>query len=117
MNRSLRDDALVAIRPVINGSARDSHDLDGFQEESLRPIITLQSGIIASLVNSRIAAADSDVEPTSVLQDPAVRDSLIGVIIGHLTAEELAIYLEIDRRLLELLHRHIEDRQGVPSSL
>ena len=112
MSRSLRDDALTAIRPVTHVETVDIHSVEGFQADCLIPILRLQEDIIFSLIRAHRASGEPGVGITETMNQESLRDRLIGVVVGHLTVEEMDFYLanreELNRWILEILSGRIE---------
>ena len=92
MSRSLRDDALTAIRPVTNVETVDIHSVEGFQADCLIPILRLQEDIIFSLIRAHRASG----EPGVGITEPMNQESL------------LANRGELNRWILEILSGRIE---------
>ena len=114
MSGSMRDDALTAIRPVLALDTDESNDLESFEHATLLPIMELQEGLILQLARARRDNFEPDADPRYLLRDDALRDRLLGLVLGHLTAREFAFYLAneeaLNHRLIDLLARRIEDQ-------
>jgi hypothetical protein len=114
-----RDYALKAIRPVLllEGGAADEEEV--FKNEVLRPILKLQNDVIVAIAEKCRDQYDPDLDLRAVLRDRALRDQLLGAVVGLFTLEELAFYLShqrvLDRRIMGMLMQRLEDQLGYVS--
>ena len=124
---SARDAALVAMRPTVDlgPDAPDAATLDvpaRLLHATLRPVLKLQHdtllALVARAVGARTAAFPGFAPPDRVRhldalvrRDVKLQRLLIGVVLGHLTAGELADWLayesEMRRRTVALLAERV----------
>jgi len=120
-----RDDWLRQIRPRLDLDTSDSRPIERFQNETLRPILKLLNPTILRLVAARLARygvgfADMDRSDQHnrlrnlLKQDDGLKRTLLGAVIGHLTEDELATYLdhkdEVRRRTVPMLLARAQDQ-------
>jgi hypothetical protein len=114
-----RDYALKAIRPVLPLDGGATGEEEVFKNEVLRPILKLQNDIIVAIAEKCRDHYDPDLDLRAVLRDRALRDQLLGVVVGLFTLEELAFYLShqraLDRRIMGMLMQRLEDQLGYVS--
>jgi hypothetical protein len=103
-------------------SERTSMPKEEFQNKVLRPVLKLQNDVIVSYFKSQIKGAampDFKMElDTFVRQrlqkDIATRNTLLGMVLGLLSEEELDIYFqdksEIGKRIMDMLSQRITDQ-------
>jgi hypothetical protein len=111
-----RDDALTAIRPVLDLDCSGCLALEDFQNEVLRPILKFQNVAIVSLAVALRNRQDPPMGMRDALRDSSLRDKLIGIVIGHLTSDELDFYLahqkDLNRRIVGMVTERITDQLG-----
>ncbi|PEN13851.1 hypothetical protein CRI94_07250 [Longibacter salinarum] len=115
---STRDDNLKSIRPDVPVNTEDSHAVEAFQHEVLRPILKLLNPRVLDLVADtleRYGTGFSTMDrPDQVRrlenllgQDSRLKRTLLGMVIGHFTSAEMQFYLqhtaEVRRRTVELV--------------
>lgn len=120
-----RDDKLRQVRPVLNLDTSESSPIERFQNETLRPILKLLNPTIVRLVAARLARygvgfANMDrVDQRDRLrnllkEDARLKQTLLGMVVGHLTEDELAVYLdhedEVRRRCVPMLLARAQDQ-------
>ncbi len=114
-----RDYALKAIRPVLPLDGGAAGEEEVFKNEVLRPILKLQNDVIVAIAEKCRDHYDPDLDLRAVLRDRALRDQLLGVVVGLFTLEELAFYLShqraLDRRIMGMLMQRLEDQLGYVS--
>jgi hypothetical protein len=114
-----RDYALKAIRPVLPLDGGATGEEEVFKNEVLRPILKLQNDVIVAIAEKCRDHYDPDLDLRAVLRDRALRDQLLGVVVGLFTLEELAFYLShqraLDRRIMGMLMQRLEDQLGYVS--
>lgn len=107
-----RESNIVALRPHI-----ESIDISGisnpaelFQNTVLRPILKFQNDLLVQLVIGYVRKRDIDIQKldvnskgayvTNLLQkDIALRNIIIGVVLGLMTTEEIEKYYQIEAEL------------------
>lgn len=117
MNRTL---SLQHIRPEITiDNSRESLDLEGFQNVTLRPILKFQNLLLLAVVNNQLSKQVTQLPIEKQLEglikkDAAFKQQLIGVIIGLFTVEELDFYLqyqqELNKRITQLIMKRVGDQ-------
>ena len=123
-----RDDWLRQIRPRLDLDTSESRPVERFQNETLRPILKLLNPTILRLVAARLARygvgfADMDRPDERdrlrnlLKKDSRLKQTLFGMVVGHLTADELETYLvhkgEIRRRTVPMLLARAQDQIDV----
>lgn len=127
-----RDAALVALRPAIDlgPDAPDPAELDAparLLHATLRPVLKLQNDAVLALVAQAVAArtaAFPSFDPADrrahldalVRRDQRLQRLLLGVVLGLLTAPELAAFqrhdAEMRRRVVALLAERVTSQSG-----
>ena len=122
-----RDRQLLALRPEIATADPDaaSSDAEAFLHRTLRPVLKLQNDVLLALVAAdvrkrvtgfaRFAPDDQRERLDQMLrQDSRLKDRLLGVVLGALTAGELAFTLEneseVRRRIMALLAERVRSQ-------
>jgi hypothetical protein len=121
-----RDAALLALRPPVNADPdAASTDLERFLHATLRPVLKLQNDILLALaareVSKRVPglrAMAPDDRRARIAQtlagDSRLKRTLVGVVYGALTSDELAFALgheaEVRRRIVALLVERVESQ-------
>jgi hypothetical protein len=129
------DEQRIALRPVLTLKTNLSKPEEVFQNTTLRPILKMQHPLLIQVFYAyilkrrdtyfRMAKKDQmDWITDSVRSDLRLRNQLCGMIIGHFTTEELAIFLENEpdmvRRLTAMLIERLQSEtfvQGTKGSL
>lgn len=124
MNPS-RDAALLALRPAINSDATAMTPAEQFQNTSLRPLLKLQNELIVAVfgayLNKRKNTFAQMATPDqltyidhTIRQDQKFKNLLVGLIVGHFTAEEWQLFradeAELTRRLITMMVQRIQDQ-------
>jgi hypothetical protein len=120
-----RTQQLESIRLPIDIDIQKSSVWEVFQSKTLRPILKFQNEIIVALfrnylLENKIKIAELNKDKKEVLihavlkKNSVLKNTLIGLIVGHFTAEELLFYLEhkseVYKRMVELLIKRISDQ-------
>jgi catechol 2,3-dioxygenase-like lactoylglutathione lyase family enzyme len=120
-----RDDSLRQIRPQLDLDTSQSRPVERFQNETLRPILKLLNPTILRLVAARLARygvgfADMDRPDERdrlrnlIKEDNRLKQTLLGMVVGHLTTSELETYLlhkgEIRRRCVPMILARAQDQ-------
>jgi catechol 2,3-dioxygenase-like lactoylglutathione lyase family enzyme len=123
-----RDDWLRQVRPTLDLDTSDSRPVERFQNETLRPILKLLNPTILRLVAARLARygvgfADMDRSDQRdrlrnlIKEDGRLKQTLLGMVVGHLTEDELDTYLdhkdEVRRRTVPMLLARAQDQIDV----
>ncbi|NML65732.1 hypothetical protein HHL22_10995 [Hymenobacter sp. RP-2-7] len=113
--------ALLALRPAIAGQPAaipTPATVPDFQHQVLRPLLKLQHEVAAGLLEDfaqDYRLPDPAANPAEATRQRAallarnarLRATLVGIVVGLLTPEELAFYrphrAELNRRLLDML--------------
>jgi hypothetical protein len=119
------DAALLALRPAISGQPAaipTPSTVADFQHQVLRPLLKLQHPILLATVADfaqeyRLPLATADATEAHRLltellsRNARLRATLVGVVTGFLTADELTFYRqhrnELNRRLLDLAQQRV----------
>ncbi|MEO6040086.1 MAG: glyoxalase [Saprospiraceae bacterium] len=114
---------LLALRPDLQLDTRQSGPEEAFQNQTLRPILKMQHGLLAALFTGYIhkrkdiyfglaKGARSAWVEHSIRTDLRFRNLLVGTVIGHFTEKELAFYLDNEaenlRRIVGLLVQRLQ---------
>ena len=120
-----RAERLRRVRPVLDLDTAESRPVEQFQNETLRPILKLLNPTILRLVAERLArygvgfAAMDRVDQRDRLrnlmkEDGRLKRTLLGMVVGHLTQDELDAYLahkdEVRRRTVPMLLARAQDQ-------
>ncbi|RPD49748.1 hypothetical protein DNI29_02810 [Hymenobacter sediminis] len=120
------DAALLALRPALSITSLDAADTVGsFLHLTLRPVLKLQNQrlllVVADFVQDHhipFRGANATEQQRMVLElltrNTKLRYTIIGLMVGMFTTPELAFYrehrAELNRRLLELAVRRVQDQ-------
>jgi hypothetical protein len=120
----LRDEPLlITLRPDLQLSVENALPEEVFQNQTLRPILKMQHTVLAQLFQHYIhkrkdiyftlsKKAKKDWIAHSVRTDLRFRNLLIGAVIGHFTAAELAFFHSSEagcmRRITDLLVQRLQ---------
>lgn len=118
-----RDSGLLALRPSVQADPdAASSPIEAFLHRTLRPVLKLQNSLILQLVAhallrqvpqiGRFAPADRRMRVETLLRtDGRLKQTLLGVVYGALTDDELAFALahdaEVRRRTVALLRERV----------
>jgi catechol 2,3-dioxygenase-like lactoylglutathione lyase family enzyme len=120
-----RGDRLRAVRPHVPVDTAGSNPVETFQHAALRPILKGLNETILALVASYLTKygtgfaqmdrADQVRKLRNLLtQDARLKRTLVGMAMGHFTADEFAFYLdhrhELRRRMIDLLETRAVDQ-------
>ena len=120
-----RDDRLRQVRPALDLDTSESTPVERFQNETLRPSLKLLNPTILRLVAARLARYGVDfanmdrVDQRDRLrnllnEDARLKQTLLGMVVGHLTEDELTVYLdhedEVRRRCVPMLLARAQDQ-------
>ena len=122
-----RDRQFLALRPTIPSADPDAagSDVEAFLHRTLRPVLKLQNDALLALVAhdvrkrvkgfDRFAPDDQRERLAQALQqDSRLKQVLLGVVLGTLTADELAFALaheaEVRRRITVLLTERVRSQ-------
>jgi catechol 2,3-dioxygenase-like lactoylglutathione lyase family enzyme len=120
-----RDDWLRQSRPRLDLDTADSRPVERFQNETLRPILKLLNPTILRLVAARLArygvgfagmdrSDQRDRLRNLIKEDGRLKRTLLGMVVGHLTEDELTTYLdhkdEVRRRTVPMLLARAQDQ-------
>jgi hypothetical protein len=104
---------------------RNSLEIEQFQNTSLRPVLKFQNAVIVLYFTSQLNGVE--IPKSSVLRealikvrfqkDPIIRNTLIGMVLGLLSAEELEFFVlhkaELTKRIVALLCQRLKDELKV----
>ena len=121
-----RDRALLALRPTVDADPdAAATDVEAFLHRTLRPVLKLQNETVLALVTADVAKrvpgfADLPSEArrarlaAAMKKDTRLKRVLLGVVLGMLTADELAFALdheaEVRRRVVALLAERVDSQ-------
>jgi hypothetical protein len=121
-----RDDGLLAMRPTVPFDAeRAVAPVERFLHAVLRPVLKLQNPALLDMVAADLrardpafAVADPDAQRARLgallTQNHRLRQVLLGMVLGALTADERRVYLahesEIRRRVAALLAERLRSQ-------
>ena len=121
-----RDAALLALRPTVDAAPEAAvSDVEAFLHRTLRPVLKLQNDPILALVAADLckrvpgfaafAPDDARERLVSMLKtDARLKRVLLGLVLGMLTADELAFALENDaevrRRVMVLVVERVRSQ-------
>ena len=128
------DAALLALRPQLPQLLPASGDAThaDFLHHTLRPLLKLQNEVLLAVVADFVrdhhvalsaAAATEQARLLAELltRNTKLRYTVIGIVCGLFTAAELAYYrvhrAELNRRLLELATRRVQDQAAAVAAL
>ncbi len=115
-----RTEALLEIRPVLsNAQVSENMSIDErFQNTTIRPIVKLQHELLIAVFKNYIAKRKNvfydlsltkklDYIENAIQKDMKFRNSVKGMIIGQLTQEEYAIYIQnssaLNKRIMSII--------------
>ncbi|MCA8831992.1 hypothetical protein [Hymenobacter pini] len=127
------DAALAALRPTVQVSATPNDTpVAHFLHTTLRPVLKLQHDVLLLVVAdfvrdhhiplSSAAGTEQQRLLTELLsRNTKLRYTIVGLIVGQFTRPELATYRqhrpELNRRLLELASRRVQDQAAAVATL
>ncbi|MET4105558.1 hypothetical protein [Hymenobacter sp. UYP22] len=127
------NDALLALRPAVAATlSADDTTAARFLHSTLRPVLKLQNDVLLRVVAGFVQdhhiplATASAVEQQRLLAELLTRNTklrytIIGLVTGLFTLPEWAEYglhrSELNRRLLELATRRVQDQAGAVAVL
>ena len=131
-----RDAAILTSRPLVETAflppTADGPTVGDFLHRTLRPVLKLQNELLLVLVADFIQEHHIPFLTASVVEQQRVvaelltrnvklRYLLVGTVVGLFTQSELAFYrpnrAELNRRLLELAIRRVQDHVAALASL
>lgn len=121
-----RSERIIGLRDAVAvDTERTSLALEQFQNSSLRPILKFQNAVIVLYFTAQLNG--EEIPKSSVLRealikirfqkDPIIRNTLIGMVLGLLSSEELEFYVlnkaELTKRIVALLCQRLKDELKV----
>lgn len=121
-----RSERIIGLRDAVAvDMERTSLAIEQFQNSSLRPILKFQNAVIVLYFTAQLNG--EEIPKSSVLRealikvrfqkDPIIRNTLIGMVLGLLSAEELEFYVlnkaELTKRIVALLCQRLKDELKV----
>jgi hypothetical protein len=119
----MREENLIALRPILPIETAESNDIEQFQNVTLRPILKFQHDLFVALFRNYIEKRKNTfIElskgqrlayiSASIKDDLKFKNRLLGVAIGHFTLSEFAIFseneAELTRRFAALLIQRLQ---------
>ena len=119
------DAALLALRPAVAGQPAaipTPATVADFQHQVLRPLLKLQDALLRATVADFAADYHLPLAPADpaeaarlltelLTRNARLRATIIGLVAGHFTSEEMVFYrenrAELNRRLLDLAQQRI----------
>ncbi len=128
-----RDDALRAARPAVPAAdlTLPHSPVEAFLHSTLRPVLKLQNDVLLALVAhdvakrvpgfARFALDDARERLVALLRtDSRLKRTLVGVVLGMLTADELSFALaheaEVRRRIVALVAERVAGQSAAVQS-
>ncbi len=123
-----RDEALVALRPLVQTETTATTPAEQFQNQTLRPVLKLQNDLLLDTFRdychkrkdtfARLPRPERLVWIEQALQtDQKFKNRLVGYIIGHFTTGEWQAFradeAELTRRLVSMLIQRLQHQEGV----
>lgn len=122
-----RDNQLTTLRPSIEANIDENPENSPghFQNATLRPILKLQNGLLMQIFKHYLQktkgsffqlAPPKQLEfiANSIRSDLRFRNMLTGIVIGHFTEKEWAVFAqheqELNRRIVDLLIQRLSDQ-------
>lgn len=116
-----RNHILKTLRPTIE-LPKASHELEQFQNNTLRPILKFQNDFLVVYVNSYLTQDISDeIVIAKQIRQVVInnRSFLVGSIIGMITIEELRFYIsnkkEVGKRIISMIISRVIDSRRFDS--
>jgi|AntRauTorckE5430_2_1112549.scaffolds.fasta_scaffold01012_3 hypothetical protein len=118
-----REKAVVELRPVLELHVEQSSELEKFQNITLRPILKFQHLVFVALFRHYIKKRKNTFYGMnvsdkllfvnkSIKQDITLKNSMVGMVIGLFTLEEIEFYQENDgevsRRISTMLVQRLQ---------
>lgn len=120
-----RTEQLLQLRSEIQSDAeRQPLANEAFQNNTLRPILKFQNDVLVHFFKSQLNGAqlpDFKMELESFViqrlqKDVLTRNTMIGMVVGLLTEQELTIFLadksEMSKRIIDMLIQRLCDQLG-----
>lgn len=119
-----RNDRLRQVRPVLDVEPSGASAVERLQHVTLRPVLKLLHPTILRLLAHRLArygvgfarmdrADQRDRLRNLIKEDGRLKQTLLGLVAGHLTEEELSVYLdhaaEVRRRCVPMVLARAQD--------
>jgi hypothetical protein len=119
----MRNEQILSLRPSLNLPETETGVHEHFQNNTLRPILKYQHDLLVLIFKNYIEKRKNTFHALSkpqklsyieqaVKTDLKFKNRLLGVIIGHFTSEEFAIFSENEtellRRLTDLLVQRLQ---------
>lgn len=120
-----RDNAIIALRPLLNFEITPTNLVEKFQNTSLRPILKLQNDILLKIFQQYIKKRKgvfykmniSDQKryiEHSIKTDSKLKHFVLGIIVGHFTIEEMTFHQnnesEVNRRISTMLIQRLQSQ-------
>lgn len=118
-----RETLVNELRPVLNLDVEQASELEKFQNITLRPILKFQNSVFLALFQHYIKKRKNTFYEMSVSdkllfidkaikKDVALKNTMIGIVVGLFTLEEIAFYQsndgEINRRISTMLVQRLQ---------
>jgi hypothetical protein len=119
----MREEQIVAIRPILAIETAESSAIEQFQNVTLRPILKLQHDLFVALFRNYIEKRKNTFVTlskgqrlayisASIKEDLKFKNRLLGVLIGYFTLEEFYVFseneAELTRRFTEMLIKRLQ---------
>lgn len=121
---SERDERLKKIRPRLEGISPSPVAIEAFQNNTLRPILKFQNGIILAQFNKYLKkfkpafnaynqSSQRNYIEDVMKKDPRIKNSLIASVVSVMTLGEYDFYcenkIEMNKRIIGMLTERLKD--------
>ena len=119
----MREEKVLSIRPILDIETAESSTFEQFQNATLRPVLKFQHDLFVDIFKNYIEKRKNTFATLSkgqrlayiadsVKEDFKFKNRLLGVVIGHFTTVEFAVFseheAELTRRLTALLVQRLQ---------
>jgi hypothetical protein len=119
----MREEQIVAIRPILSIETAESSAIEQFQNVTLRPVLKLQHDLFVAIFRNYIEKRKNTFVTlskgqrlayisASIKDDLKFKNRLLGVFIGHLTLSEFAFFsdneAELTRRFSDMVVKRLQ---------
>jgi hypothetical protein len=119
----MREESLLLLRPVLPIETAESNEIEQFQNITWRPILKFQHDLFVALFRNYIEKRKNTFATlskgqrlayisASIKDDLKFKNRLLGVAIGHFTAQEFDIFskneAELTRRFTDLIVQRLQ---------
>lgn len=124
MSYTRNEKDLISLRPALGLSVDQSSEEELFQNEVIRPIIKMQHDVIISLIqefphfknvlkNRENYQVFREHLSTYLNKNHSTKNQLIGMVIGMMTVDEMAQYINnvqsLNKRIVNMIAKRVAD--------